>query len=80
MSNVQRQAGQGHDPHSAPDTRNDFRKRHAATLWQCDFVSQRKWTVKGIADRYFLVCIHIGTRRIWGSPCTAHPTADWTSQ
>jgi hypothetical protein len=32
------------------------------------------------ADLYFLVFIHLGTRWIWVSPCTAHPTADWTSQ
>jgi putative transposase len=54
--------------------------RHAATLWQCNFASKRKWTVKGMVDLYFMVFIHIGTRRIWVSPCTEHPTADWTSQ
>jgi len=38
--------------------------RHATTLWQCDFASQRKWTVKGMVDLYFPIFIHIGTRRI----------------
>jgi len=52
----------------------------AETSWQYDFASKRKWTVKGMVDLYFLVFIHIGTRRIWVSPCTADPMADWTSQ
>ena len=29
---------------------------------------------------YFLVFIHIGSRRIWISPCTANPTGEWTAQ
>ncbi len=33
-----------------------------------------------MVNLYFLVFILIGTRRIWVSPCTEHPTADWTSQ
>ncbi len=31
-------------------------------------------------DVYFLVFIHLGSRRIWISPCTDNPTGDWTSQ
>jgi putative transposase len=80
VSNVLKEAGLTPDPHADPDTWNKFLKRHADTLWQCDFASKRKWTLKGMVDLYFLVFIHIGTRRIWVSPCTANPTADWTSQ
>jgi putative transposase len=80
VKNVLLAAGLGPDPHSDPDTWNKFMSRHADTLWQCDFASKKKWTTKGLVDLYFLVFIHIGTRRIWVSPCTAHPTADWTSQ
>lgn len=29
---------------------------------------------------YLLVFIHLGTRRIWISPCTAHPDSAWVSQ
>jgi putative transposase len=49
-------------------------------MWQCDFACKRKWTVRGMVDLYFLVFIHLGTRRIWVSPCTANPTGDWTTQ
>ena len=57
-----------------------FLKRHAETLWQCDFASKRKWTISGMIDVYFLVFIHLGSRRVWISPCTENPTGDWTSQ
>jgi hypothetical protein len=57
-----------------------FLKRHAETMWQCDFACKRKWTVKGMGDVYFLVFIHLGSRRIWISPSTDNPTGDWTSQ
>ena len=29
---------------------------------------------------YFLAFIHIGSRRIWISPCTRNPTGEWTAQ
>jgi len=31
-------------------------------------------------DLYFLVFIHIGSRRIWVSPCTANLTGKWVSR
>ena len=81
VRNVLRQAGLGPDPQDEqPDSWSQFLKRHAETLWQCDFACKRKWTVKGLVDVYFLVFIHLGTRRIWISPCTEHPHAHWTMQ
>ncbi|MDV6033261.1 MAG: transposase [Phycisphaera sp. RhM] len=63
-----------------PDTWHKFIKRHADTLWQCDFACKKKWTLKGLVDVYFMVFIHIGTRQIWISPCTENPTGEWTTQ
>lgn len=80
VKNVLTQAGLGPEPHDHPDTWSDFLTRHAATMWQCDFACKRKWTIRGMVDMYFLVFIHIGTRRIWISPCTANPTGPWTTQ
>ena len=31
------EAGLGPDPGDHPDTWSEFLKRHAATMWQCDF-------------------------------------------
>jgi len=59
---------------------DEFLKIHAATLWQCDFVSKRMWTLRGFDDLYFLVFLHLGTRRCWISPCTVSPDSAWVSQ
>ena len=67
VKNVLVDAGLGPEPHDTPDTWSEFLKRHADTMWQCDFACKRKWTIKGMVDLYFLVFIHIGTRRIWES-------------
>ncbi len=80
VKNVLVQAGLGPEPHDNPDTWSDFLKRHAATMWQCDFACKKKWTIKGTVEMYFLVFIHIGSRRIWISPCTANPSGEWTTQ
>ena len=80
VKNILVEAGVGPDPSDHPDTWSDFLKRHAATMWQCDFASKRKWTIKGMVDLYFLVFIHVDTRRIWVSPCTANPTGEWTTK
>lgn len=33
-----------------------------------------------MVDLYFLVFIHLESRRIWISPCTANPKNEWTTQ
>lgn len=38
------------------------------------------WTVKGVVDVYLLVCLHLGTRRMWISPSTVNPDAAWVAQ
>ncbi|MEM9646685.1 MAG: helix-turn-helix domain-containing protein, partial [Planctomycetota bacterium] len=62
-----------------PDSWSEFLKRHAHVMWQCDFACKKKWTVKGLIDVYFMVFIHLGTRRIWVSPSTDNPTGQWTT-
>lgn len=61
-------------------TWDEFLKIHAATLWQCDFATKKVWTIRGCVDLYFLVFIHLGTRRCWISPCTLHPESAWVCQ
>ena len=67
-------------PKRGKGTWDEFLKIHADTLWQCDFVSKPMWTVKGLVDLYFLVFLHLGTRRCWISPCTLSPDSAWASQ
>jgi putative transposase len=80
VKNVLLEAGLGPEPSDHRDTWSEFLTRHAATLWQCDFASKCMWTIKGMVDLYFLVFIHIESRRIWVSACTARPTGEWTAQ
>lgn len=67
-------------PQRGNGTWDEFLKIHADTLWQCDFVSKPMWTVKGLVDLYFIVFLHLGTRRCWISPCTLSPDSAWVSQ
>ena len=67
-------------PNRGKGTWDEFLKIHADTLWQCDFVSKPMWTIKGLVDLYFVVFLHLGTRRCWISPCTHSPDSAWVSQ
>jgi putative transposase len=37
-------------PRRGEDTWDDFLKRHAATLWACDFFSTKVWTLSGLVE------------------------------
>ena len=81
VKNVLAEAGLPIGPTPASeDSWDAFLTRHAATLWQCDFVSKPMWTVKGLVDLYFLVFLHLGTRRCWMTQCTEAPTAAWVER
>lgn len=67
-------------PERGHGTWDQFLRSHAETLWQCDFVTKPMWTPKGLVDLYFLVFLHLGTRRCWISPCTASPDSAWICQ
>ncbi|QDT55099.1 hypothetical protein Pan44_31400 [Caulifigura coniformis] len=67
-------------PDDDSDTWGGFLKRHAATLLECDFCTKRLWTLRGPIDLYLLVFLHLGTRRVWISPCTARPDSAWVAQ
>ncbi len=45
---------------NSEDSWDAFLARHAATLWQCDFVTKPMWTPRGLVDLYFLVFLHLG--------------------
>jgi putative transposase len=64
-------------PKRGPGTWDEFLKRHAETLWQCDFFSKRIITRFGLRRIYVLVLLNVATRRVWVSPATRHPVAPW---
>lgn len=79
VKNILVEAGLSPEPNDT-DSWEAFLKRHADTLWQCDFASKKMWTARGLVELYFLVFLHLGTRRCWISPCTASPDSAWASQ
>ncbi len=80
VKNILVAAGLHDDPNTGKDSWDAFLKRHADTIWQCDYMSKPMWTSKGIIDLFMIVFIHIGTRRIWVSPSTANPNSKWLEQ
>ena len=42
----------------------DFVRRHADTLWGCDFFSKNVWTPVGLRLFHVLALINIGSRRV----------------
>ncbi len=70
VKNVIVEAGLGPVPGDHPDTWHKFLKRHAETLWQCDFACKKRWTVKGLVDVYFMVfTIAVGTTLVLMFSC-----------
>ena len=67
-------------PKRGKGTWDDFIRIHAKTLWACDFMSVRSWTLRGRLDLYLLIFIHVETRRVWVSDATMHPNARWVEQ
>ncbi len=70
--------------HPAPDRHqgswDQFIRRHADTLWACDFFTKKVWTIKGFREYYILFFIHVGTRRVHLAGCTDHPNRYWMAQ
>jgi putative transposase len=67
-------------PRRGPGTWDEFIKRHASTLWACDFFSKKVWTCSGLVDVYVLFFIHVGSRRVHIAGVTAHPDGRWVAQ
>jgi len=80
VKNVLVKAGLHDGPNTGKDSWDAFLKRHADTMWQCDYLTKPMWTSKGIIDMFIIVFIHIGTRRIWVSSSTASPDSKWVAQ
>lgn len=68
------------DPHRGEGRWDQFIRAHAQTLWACDFFSVKAWTARGLAEFHLLLFIHIGSRRIFVTPCTKHPAWGWVAQ
>jgi len=54
-----------------------FLKRHASTLWSCDFFHKKVITPRGIQRYTTLVFMHVDSRKVLVTKATRHPTSDW---
>jgi hypothetical protein len=77
---ILREAGLDPNPQRGRGTWSDFVKRHAQSLWACDFLQRKIWTVCGPAHYFLLFFIHIGSRRVHLAGITAQPTVEWVAQ
>ena len=78
--NILKKEGIEPGPKRGPGTWDEMVKMHAETLWQCDFFSKRSLCRRGIKQVYALVLIHVATRKVWVSPCTAKVTSAWVAE
>lgn len=75
--NILKSAGVDPGPKRGEGSWQDFLKRHAESLWACDFFSKKVWTLGGRIDVYVLFFIHHGTRGVYIGGSTARPNATW---
>jgi putative transposase len=80
VRNILRADGFDPGPTRSPGSWAQFLRRHAATIWACDFFSARVWTWRGRRDIFVLFYIHLKTRRVIVSGLTANPTPAWMAQ
>lgn len=79
--NILKEHGLDPGPQRGEDSWDAFLKRHAATLWACDFFSKRIWTTAGLVEFYILFvrhdnrdCIAGSVSKTLGRRCLSRPT------
>jgi putative transposase len=77
VKNILKRNGYEAGPKRGPGTWDEFIKRHAKTMWQCDFFSKTIVSKTGLRDVFVLVFLHVETRRVYISPATYKPDRAW---
>ena len=77
VKNILRRNGYETGPKRGPGTWDEFIKRHAKTMWQCDFFSKKIVSKTGLRHVFVLVFLHVDTRRVYISPATYKPDQAW---
>jgi putative transposase len=67
-------------PKRGEKTWDEFLKMHAATLWQCDFFSHKVLTLRGVRELFVIAFLHVGSRKVFVTKATEHPTAAWVKE
>lgn len=77
VRNILKEEGIEPGPERRSDCWEEFIKRHAETLWACDFFSVKTVTTRGLREMYVLVFLCLETREVIVSPSTEHPNSAW---
>jgi putative transposase len=80
VANIMREADLDPGPKRGEKTWDEFVKIHAKSLWQCDFVTKRSLSLKGLRSFYLLVFLNVATRKVLVSKATAHSNRDWLTE
>lgn len=64
-------------PKRGPGTWDEFLKRHAKSMWQCDFFSKKVVSKTGLRDLFAISFLHIESRHVFISPSTYNPDEAW---
>jgi len=79
VKNILKEHGLDPGPKRGEGTWTDFLKRHAATLYACDFFSKKVVTLRGVVDVFVLFFIHVSSRRVRIAGMSTKPTQAWTA-
>jgi putative transposase len=71
--NILKEHGLDPGPQRGQGTWDDFIRRHASTIWACDFFSKKVWTFRGLVDVFVMFFLHIETRRVYVAGMTVKP-------
>lgn len=80
IRNILKEEGIRPGPNRSSDCWTDFLKRHAETLWACDFFSVKTVTARGLRDMYLLVFLCLKTREVIASTSTENPNSAWVEE
>jgi putative transposase len=77
VKNILKRNGYDTGPARGPGTWDEFLKRHAKTMWQCDFFSKKIVSKTGLRDIFVLAFLNIKTRQVYLTPSTYKPDQAW---
>lgn len=80
VRNILKRHGIEPGPQRADPTWDTFLRRHAETLWACDFFTTRVLTGRGWKCASVLAFIHMGSRRVIVTKATLRPDRRWTGE
>jgi putative transposase len=80
VRNILKAEGLDPCPKRSGATWDEFLARHAASLLQCDFFTQKVLTLKGLREVFVLAFLNVKTRRVVLSPATFQPDAAWVTR